>query len=568
MQRLEAKSVNGHTYYYLSEWGWKNGRCRRLSQIYLGKLDSFSHKLTGTAPSPDYAEVLDFGRPMALWHAVKRAKLIELADECCPKRKQGLSPGTYLALAAVNRAMQPVSKQGLWDWLQETVLVEQLQNVGPKALRSQRFWDNFASLRPEQLRELWKRLLEGVLERESIDLSRLCYDGTNFYTFIDTFNVRSSLAQRGKNKQGRTNLRQVSYGLVCTARGQWPLYYEVYEGNRNDAREFGQMLGRFAQFYSSLMGKDGPVPKTTLVFDKGNNSAANFALIDSLGLDYVGSVRLCEVGDLAAVSNSGDERWKDCSGIEGTKAFRVRRQLYGKERDLVVSWTEGLFEAQRATLQVELGRALQKLENLKQVLDRRRQGLVKGGRKPTVEWVLKQCKQILRREHLKTVVKVEVSCGDGQVPVLDYRIDSEGLERLQDSLLGKTVLVTSQSQWTDTEVIEAYRSQYLIEEIFQQMKDRELGCWWPMYHWTDWMIQVHGFYCTVALLLRAMVVEAVRAAGIEMPLAKLWAELGQIRKVVNVYQGTGRAGKQVRQNVLSRLTAEQKSLVEALKLHI
>ena len=37
MQRLEAKKVNGRTYYYLSQWGWRNGKCRRLSQKYLGK---------------------------------------------------------------------------------------------------------------------------------------------------------------------------------------------------------------------------------------------------------------------------------------------------------------------------------------------------------------------------------------------------------------------------------------------------------------------------------------------------------------------------------------------------
>src|SRR5256884_4703751 len=48
-------------------------------------------------------------------------------------------------------------------------------------------------------------------QREQIALSQICYDGTNFYTFIDTFNLQSQLAKRGKNKQGRSNLRQVSY---------------------------------------------------------------------------------------------------------------------------------------------------------------------------------------------------------------------------------------------------------------------------------------------------------------------------------------------------------------------
>lgn len=46
------------------------------------------------------------------------------------------------------------------------------------------------------------------------------------------------IAKRGKNKQGRGNLSQVNYALFCRADGQIPLYWETYEGNRNDARPF------------------------------------------------------------------------------------------------------------------------------------------------------------------------------------------------------------------------------------------------------------------------------------------------------------------------------------------
>ncbi|MDH7504110.1 MAG: hypothetical protein QHJ82_15540, partial [Verrucomicrobiota bacterium] len=137
---------------------------------------------------------------------------------------------------------------------------------------------------------------------------------------------------------------------------------------------------------------------------------------------------------------------------------------------------------------------------------------------------------------------------------------------MDSALHGRMTVVTSQTQWTDSEVIEAYRSRYLIEDVFRQMKDRELGCWWPMYHWTDWMIQVHGFYCTVALLLRAMVAEAARAAGVQLPVGRLWSQLAGIKKVVNVYEGAGAGGRQVRQNVWTKLTMEQKQLMEALKL--
>src|SRR2546429_5855043 len=66
MQRLEAKSIHGRTYYYLSQWGWKNGKCRRLSQKYLGKLEDLAQAVQGTGPAPEYAVVLDWGLPQAL----------------------------------------------------------------------------------------------------------------------------------------------------------------------------------------------------------------------------------------------------------------------------------------------------------------------------------------------------------------------------------------------------------------------------------------------------------------------------------------------------------------------
>jgi transposase len=62
------------------------------------------------------------------------------------------------------------------------------------------------------------------------------------------------VAKRGKNKQGRCNLRQVSYALFCTTDGHLPLFYDVYEGNRNDAKEFPQVLERFQRWLKERTG--------------------------------------------------------------------------------------------------------------------------------------------------------------------------------------------------------------------------------------------------------------------------------------------------------------------------
>ena len=121
-----------------------------------------------------------------------------------------------MALASVNRAIRPVSKTGMWDWFAGTSLHRLLPGVEEAMLSSQRFWDHMKAVGPEKGAKIWAAVVAAVIRREAIDLSRVSYDGTNFYTFINTFNTRSVLALRGKNKQGRGNLRQVSYAVFCS----------------------------------------------------------------------------------------------------------------------------------------------------------------------------------------------------------------------------------------------------------------------------------------------------------------------------------------------------------------
>jgi transposase len=208
--------------------------------------------------------------------------VVEETDRLCPKRQQGLSIGQYLAIAAMNRAISPKSKRSMWDWVSKTVLLRYIPQASKAALASQRFWDHMDRIDADTGVSIWKGILGGVVKSRDIDLSSVSYDGTNFYTFIDTFNIRCEIAKRGKNKQGRTNLRQISFALFCSADGHVPLYYDVYEGSRHDAKEFPMILKRFYKFLGEVSDcTSGPL-RTTLIFDKGNNSEGNFALIDSL----------------------------------------------------------------------------------------------------------------------------------------------------------------------------------------------------------------------------------------------------------------------------------------------
>ena len=139
MERLEAKQVNGHTYYYYSHWARKDGRCRRIWQKYLGKLEDIVQAVEG-GPPPHCAEVFQWGLPEALWKEACRAELIQVIDLQCRKRKEGLSVGQYLAIAAINRAICPKSKRSMWGWFSQTVLLRHVPDASEPGLSSQRFW--------------------------------------------------------------------------------------------------------------------------------------------------------------------------------------------------------------------------------------------------------------------------------------------------------------------------------------------------------------------------------------------------------------------------------------------
>lgn len=568
MERLETKQVSGHTYYYYSRWAKVDGKCRRVWQKYLGKLQDIVQAVEGGGPAPQYAEVFQWGLPQALWNETCRAEVVSHVDRECPKRNQGLSTGEYLAIAALNRAICARSKRALWDWFSQTTLLRHFPQANASRLTSQQFWNHMDRISETSCGNIWRNMLRGVLEREDISLESICYDGTNFYTFIDTFNMRCDLARRGKNKQGRANLRQVSYALFCSEDGQLPLFYDLYEGNRNDAKQFPRMLRAFHAFLKQIAGPEAPLPETTLIFDKGNNSKDNFALVDELDLKFVGSVKPDEHKDLAEIPND-DPRFVDCGSarLEGTKAFGTTKTVYGRERTVVVTYNQNLFDAQWRTIQNDLAKAFETLSAMRQRLEDRRSGILRGGQAPTVANVEKQCREALSRQHLKALVPYTVDADEQGIPRLHYELDSAALDRLCNTYLGKNILITNRHAWQQEKIILAYRSQFLIEDVFKEIKDRSIGSWWPMHHWTDSKIRVHGLYCTVAILLRGLALRRVHRARINISMKRLLAELDGIREVINVYPRKRSQRTARQQTVLTKTNELQDRLLSVLGLN-
>ena len=168
---------------------------------------------------------------------------------------------------------------------------------------------------------------------------------TNFATFIDTGNARAPVAQRGKAKQKRTDLRLVGLGLVVTRDGGIPLLSHAYPGNKPDVTQFPQMIRALAARHAALAaaaGQDGT--EMTVVFDAGQNSEANFALLAGTNLHYVGSVPASDCRDLLAVPAAA-RTVVDEDRFGGLTAYDTRRVVYGTERRAILTHSPELHAA-------------------------------------------------------------------------------------------------------------------------------------------------------------------------------------------------------------------------------
>ena len=172
----------------------------------------------------------------------------------------------------------------------------------------------------------------------------------------------------------------------------------------------------------------------------------------------------------------------------------------------------------------------------------------------------------MRRQYLKDVIPVMIEADLEGQPRLTYHIDIDALNRIAETHLGKTILISNRTEWSDERIIEAYRSQYLIEAVFKEMKDRTTGSWWPLNHWTDSKVRVHGLYCSMAQLLRSVMWRRVRRAGQKISLRRLLSELDGVKEVINLYPKKGKTKHQPQQTVLTRLSRRQQRLVEILGL--
>jgi transposase len=561
---LYKKVINGKPYFYLREMARVDGKPKMVSERYLGSAADIVAAMDRAEAGmvPERTRHLAFGDIAAVWSLLTDLDVAGVIDEVVGARRSdaGASVGTYLALAALGRLVAPRSKKAYADWWAGTA-GDRFTRISPQVLDHRKFWDAMHSVDAAALQDISTRLAGRMIEMFDLDTSSVALDMTNFATYIDTTNTKAPIAQRGKAKQKRTDLRLVGLGMVVTRAGGIPLVWHAYPGNRPDVTQFPTLIEQLKQRYTNLAdhaaGTDTGRPSMTVVFDAGQNSTANFDHLRESGLHYVGSVPPSDCPDLLALS-AADRKPVDNRRYPGLTAINTHRVIYGQDRRVVLTHSQTLHEDQaRSFTDTTLAKVGRQLDDLAATLAR-------GKTRRTREQLTTEIEKITHNPWVHAVVDWKLTGATPADRRLTWSINDPNRQALEDNIFGKRILVTDHDDWAVPDVVAGYRSQSEIEFGFRQLKDPHEVSFSPMYHWTENNIAVHTFTCVLALQLAHLLRLQAHRAGHDLSVKALLDTLGGIGETVLIYPSTG--GRPKARRMTTDMTTDQKALHDLFKL--
>lgn len=302
------------------------------------------------------------------------------------------------------------------------------------------------------------------------NLDNVFYDVTNYYFESDEDDFR----KKGISKEHRPN-PIVQMGLLMDDAGI-PISFKLFEGNTNDCNTLMPVLDE--------LKKDFNLGRVIVVADKGMNSGENIAynVIHKNGYIYSKSVRGASKEVKEFVLNSSDYRYmgddyKFKSRVVNTKIWITNSK--GKKIQAEIDQKQVVFYSEKYAKKARNDRQ-KVLDKASKLVGLKKGSLNKGAYKYIKdEYLDKETGQILNKN--------------------DYLyIDKERIAE-EEKYDGYYLIVTSELNMSDKEVIERYKGLWKIEESFKitksQLKSR------PVYLRKKDHIEAHFFICFLSLIL-------------------------------------------------------------------
>ena len=500
MATIQSKISRGHKYWYIVESRRVNGKPRPIVLEYLGKPDALLKRLQGLTEGLRLKSY-SHGAIAALLDVAHKLDISSLINQYVKSPRpymaekpirNNLTVGMTLMLGAIGRVCMPTSKRGWYTWAKTTSLAYLLRCSFSK-IDSQHFWDLMDALPIEAIPKIEKELLERIIRIYGLESDTLFFDTTNFFTYIDTTNLRCTIAQRGKNKQKRYDLRQVGLAMVVTREDMIPLFHLTYQGNMNDTKVFRLVI---KEIKNRLKALNLDIEKHTLIFDRGNNSKKNMAIVKDLHLHYVGA--LTPYNHKKLIDEAIDNFEELDVGGNIIQVYRDKRDIWQEERTVVVFISEKLKAGQIRGIYQSLEKKQRQLRELQESLANPK------AKKRNKEDLENRITNLVKGQFLKDLIDWSVSeTSEGNFQ-LEFSINKENLNKIEDKL-GFRIIMTDRHHWSTGDIIKAYYGQSFVEHTFKNLKNPYHLALNPQFHWTDQKIIVHYFGCVLGYQLSAIV---------------------------------------------------------------
>ncbi len=545
MAHFHIKTKKGRPYLYVREIARVGGKPKVISQVYIGSPERVASLVSGSGESAIKLRVEEFG---ALWLADQISRDVDFVgfvDSEIPKgaQEKGPSVGEYFLYCIWNRMCETTSKNKLAQWYGRTA-IQQIRPVDLGELTSQRYWEKWDRVSELALKRIARRFFERIWELESPNADCLLFDTTNYYTFMAS-DTPSELARRGKNKEGRHNLRQIGLGLLVSRDSRLPLYYCAYPGNVHDSRQFEAVMD---EMFGVVCGLDKTKQRLTVVIDKGMNSEDNFGWIDEHSrIHFVTTYSTYFAEDLATTPLDAFEpadTEKNRRLVEKEKeddrilVYRTKGEYWGKQRAVIVTYNPVTERKQSYTLD-------SKLEAIRQeLLVMRTKARNKDPHWRKQEAIRERYRRLCERYHVPSNLYTVEFSQTAEGLAMSFRKDVIAVDKKR-LMFGKNIIITDNTDWTTSEIVEASLDRWQVEDRFRLSKENDLVAMQPIRHWTDSKIRCHLFSCVVAMTYLRRIELRLCAAGVHRTVEDVMEDMRHLHSVLVMKDGGRKANRQI-----------------------
>lgn len=472
---------------------------------------------------------------LKLWQALEFGRLLE---RCLPGRGEEIRWGLVGCILTVARLDSPGSELAIEErWYEQTAL-EDLLGVPAEKVNTDRLYRALDALWPHK-REMERHLRDRYRSLFDSRFDLLIYDLTSSY--FEGLEQKNDLAARGYSRDHRPDCKQVVIALVVTKDGL-PLGFEVFEGNKHDAKTLQEMVTAMEAQYGEM--------NRVWVFDRGVVSQENLEWLRDRKATYlVGTPRSMLKRHEAALREQGwnqvyeDIEVKAVAGPEGKETFLLCRSQARRQKEAAMH--------RRFVERIEAGlRAIQKA-----VSEGRLSDPVKIGRR--VGALLKENSRASRAFE----VKVEREAPDGYRVSWTKRADWQTWADLSE---GAYLLRTNLKGWSPEDLWKNYMRLAQVEKAFHIVKD-DLGIR-PIYHQTADRTRAHILVCFLAFVLWKTLEKLCEASGLGSSARTVLAEMKRL-VTVDVILPT-KDGRELRLRCVSEPDERLKTLLHHLGLQV